>query len=106
MAFCDASADVPVTIEPRLRLIPRRVPGTPGDLHACQYSRDRPATAPGLHALVTEALARLVRCREIVPVGTGCELTLVHESVLPEQASRTEGRWAGMLYGLDTILAQ
>jgi len=41
---------------------------------------------------------------DIVPVATGCELALVHESVLPDQASRIEGRWAGMLYGLGTLL--
>ena len=43
---------------------------------------------------------------EIVPAGTGCELTLAHESVLPDQAGRIEGRWAGMLYGLGTILGR
>jgi len=41
---------------------------------------------------------------EIVPVETGCELRLVHENVPPGQASRTEGRWTGMLYGLGTRL--
>jgi uncharacterized protein YndB with AHSA1/START domain len=43
---------------------------------------------------------------EIVPEGTGCELTLVHESVPPDHASRIEGRWAGMLYGLGTLLGR
>ena len=41
---------------------------------------------------------------EIVPTKTGCEVNLVHESVSPDQASRIEGRWAGMLYGLGTLL--
>jgi uncharacterized protein YndB with AHSA1/START domain len=41
---------------------------------------------------------------EIVPLGTGCELRLVHENVPPGHASRTEGRWTGMLYGLGTRL--
>ncbi len=41
---------------------------------------------------------------EIVPLKTGCELRLVHENVPPSHASRTEGRWAGMLYGLGTKL--
>jgi len=41
---------------------------------------------------------------EIVPLEEGCELTLVHESVLPDSANRTEGRWTGMLYGLATII--
>lgn len=40
----------------------------------------------------------------IVPAGTGCELALVHERVLPGEASRVEGRWTGMLYGLGTML--
>lgn len=41
---------------------------------------------------------------EIVPLETGCELRLVHENVPPGHASRTEGRWTGMLYGLGTRL--
>ena len=41
---------------------------------------------------------------DIVPLDSGCELRLVHEDVPPGQASRTEGRWAGMLYGLGTRL--
>jgi len=43
---------------------------------------------------------------EIAPLEAGCELTLVHESVLPHDAARTEGRWIGMLYGLATLLGQ
>jgi uncharacterized protein YndB with AHSA1/START domain len=39
---------------------------------------------------------------EIVPRGSGCELTLTHENVLPEWASRTEAGW-GML--LDRLAA-
>jgi uncharacterized protein YndB with AHSA1/START domain len=41
---------------------------------------------------------------EIVPLETGCELRLVHENVPPGHASRIEGRWTGMLYGLGTKL--
>jgi uncharacterized protein YndB with AHSA1/START domain len=41
---------------------------------------------------------------EITPLGTGCELTLTHEGVLPEWASRTESGWKGILDGLDTVL--
>jgi uncharacterized protein YndB with AHSA1/START domain len=40
----------------------------------------------------------------IVPLGTGCELTLVHEGVLPRDAAGVEGRWIGMLYGLATMM--
>ncbi len=43
---------------------------------------------------------------EIVPLETGCELTLVHENVPPGHANGTEGRWAGMLYGLAALLGQ
>ncbi len=41
---------------------------------------------------------------EIVPLETGCELRLVHDNVPPAQASRIEGRWTGMLYGLGSRL--
>jgi len=34
---------------------------------------------------------------EIIPVGGGCELTLTHEAVHPDYASRTESGWAGIL---------
>ena len=45
-------------------------------------------------------------CVEIVPQDEGCELTLVHERVLPDNANRTEGRWTGMLYGLAGLLRE
>jgi uncharacterized protein YndB with AHSA1/START domain len=41
---------------------------------------------------------------EIVELDAGCELTLVHRNVPPDHATRTEGRWTGMLYGLGTKL--
>ena len=41
---------------------------------------------------------------EITPLGTGCELTLTHEGVLPEWASRTESGWNMILDGLAGIL--
>jgi uncharacterized protein YndB with AHSA1/START domain len=41
---------------------------------------------------------------EIVPLDKGCELTLLHQRVLPDEAEHLEGRWAGMLYGLATML--
>jgi uncharacterized protein YndB with AHSA1/START domain len=37
---------------------------------------------------------------EIVPVGTGCELTLTHDGVLPEWQSQTESGWTKLLGGL------
>lgn len=41
---------------------------------------------------------------DIVPLKRGCELRLIHEDVPTDHASRTEGRWAGMFYGLGTRL--
>jgi uncharacterized protein YndB with AHSA1/START domain len=47
----------------------------------------------------------LTRVRvEIESEESGCRLTLVHESVLRDEATLVEGRWAGMLYGLATIV--
>lgn len=41
---------------------------------------------------------------EIVPLGDGCELTLTHEGVLPDYASRTENGWSMILDGLAAAL--
>jgi uncharacterized protein YndB with AHSA1/START domain len=41
---------------------------------------------------------------EIAPLKAGCELTLVHEDVPRHYADYTEGRWTGILYGLDVTL--
>jgi uncharacterized protein YndB with AHSA1/START domain len=41
---------------------------------------------------------------EVVPAGEGCELTLVHESVLPEWAASTEQGWRDLLARLEGIL--
>jgi uncharacterized protein YndB with AHSA1/START domain len=41
---------------------------------------------------------------EIVPLKTGCELTLTHKNVPPDYASRAENRWTGILYGLGVTL--
>ena len=38
------------------------------------------------------------------PVGTGCELTLTHEGVLPEWLDSTREGWAKILEGLATRL--
>lgn len=41
---------------------------------------------------------------EIRPLKSGCELRLLHGDVPAGQASGTEGRWAGLLYGLGETL--
>jgi uncharacterized protein YndB with AHSA1/START domain len=40
---------------------------------------------------------------DIVPLETGCELTVTHEGVLPEHESRIESGWIQFLEGLETI---
>ena len=41
---------------------------------------------------------------DIVPVGTGCDLTLTHEGVLDEWLSRTQEGWGMILDGLANSL--
>jgi uncharacterized protein YndB with AHSA1/START domain len=41
---------------------------------------------------------------EIAPATNGCALALTHENVPPDCASRTQGRWTGILYGLGVTL--
>jgi len=42
---------------------------------------------------------------DIAPTETGCELTLTHDGVLPEWASRTESGWTMILDGLGRTLS-
>lgn len=44
-------------------------------------------------------------CIDIVPLDTGCELTLTHEGVLPEYAERTKAGWTEILGRLAAGLA-
>jgi uncharacterized protein YndB with AHSA1/START domain len=41
---------------------------------------------------------------DIVPTGAGCELTLIHEGVLPEWASQTEQGWRDLLARLAQLI--
>lgn len=41
---------------------------------------------------------------DIVPLGTGCALTLIHQGVLPDYASRTQEGWGKILAGLAATL--
>jgi uncharacterized protein YndB with AHSA1/START domain len=45
-------------------------------------------------------------CIDIVPRESGCELTLTHEGVLPDYASRTKSGWRDILAHLATDLAR
>ena len=42
---------------------------------------------------------------DIVPLATGCELTLIHEGVYPHYASRTEEGWAAILARLEATIS-
>jgi uncharacterized protein YndB with AHSA1/START domain len=50
------------------------------------------------------AEATLIRI-DLTASGFGCELTLVHEGVLPEYAGRTEEGWKAILEGLGRSLS-
>ncbi len=41
---------------------------------------------------------------DVMPLGTGCALTLTHDGVLPEYASRTQEGWGKILAGLAATL--
>jgi uncharacterized protein YndB with AHSA1/START domain len=43
---------------------------------------------------------------DIVPAGKGCDLTLVHQGVLPEYADRAESGWLAILDALAAELAR
>ena len=43
---------------------------------------------------------------DIVPSGTGCELTLTHEGVLPDYVTRTESGWTKILAELEATLSR
>lgn len=42
---------------------------------------------------------------DIVPAGTGCELSLLHEDILPEWADPSRAGWTAILEALATQLA-
>ncbi len=42
---------------------------------------------------------------DIAPLPDGCEITLIHEGVLPDYATRTEAGWNGILDALDSRLS-
>jgi uncharacterized protein YndB with AHSA1/START domain len=42
---------------------------------------------------------------DIVPAGAGCDLTLVHEGVLPEYQEKTQSGWTAILDALAANLA-
>ena len=73
-------------------------------IHTGEYLEiDRPRrlvftfAVPKYSSLVTQVTI------EIVPLDSGCELTLTHEGILPEHAERGVEGWSGILAGLAAI---
>ncbi len=57
-------------------------------------------SVPKYSALVTRVTI------DIVPLGTGCELTLTHEDVLPEYGEGSKAGWTMILDGLAASLSE
>jgi len=73
--------------------------------HVGRYlSIDRPRRLAFTFAVPKFSKASTTVTIDIIPIGTGCELTLTHEGVLAEWASRTEEGWGKLLAGLAATL--
>lgn len=96
-----------VAIDARIRGAFRLVEGGGGK--AAAYSGTYTEIAPPRRLAFTLSAAHHPRAVtrvevEIVPLKTGCNLTVTNENVPPEHASLTETRWTGILYGLGAAL--
>jgi len=69
--------------------------------HVGEYLEiDRPRLLVFTLAVPKFSTQRTTVSIDIVPDGAGCALTLTHEGVLPDYASRTEHGWGKILDGL------
>jgi uncharacterized protein YndB with AHSA1/START domain len=69
--------------------------------HVGEYLEiDRPRLLVFTFAVPKFSTQRTTVSIDIVPDGAGCALTLTHEGVLPDYASRTEHGWGKILDGL------
>jgi len=74
--------------------------------HVGEYLEiDRPRRLVFTFAVPRFSAERTKVIIEITPSGSGCELALTHEGVLPDYASRTEGGWSMILDGLAGALS-
>ena len=72
--------------------------GTEDVEHVGEYLEvDRPRRLVFTFAVPRYSKESTIVTVDIVSAGTGCELTLTHERVLPEWASKTEEGWATLL---------
>lgn len=98
-----ARARIDARVGGSFRFLDRRDPGETE--YAGEYVEiERPRRLVFTLALERSSTAVTRVTADIVPRGRGCEVRLVHKNVPPGQASHTEGRWTGMLYGLGTRL--
>ena len=78
-------------------------PGVGGTVYTGKYLEIVPPRRLVFTLSMANGPRAVIRTRvtaEIVPLASGCEVRLTHEDVPRELASRTEGRWTGVLYGL------
>jgi len=69
--------------------------------HVGEYLEiDRPRRLAFTFAVPKFSVAMTKVTIDIAPLESGCELTLVHEGVLPEWAERTRGGWGMILEAL------
>ena len=73
--------------------------------HVGEYLEiDRPRRLVFTFAVPKYSVQQTTVSIDIVPVGSGCELHLLHEGVLPEWADATQEGWGGILATLDRRL--
>jgi uncharacterized protein YndB with AHSA1/START domain len=74
--------------------------------HSGEYlALDRPRRLVFRFAVLKYSSAYTRVAIDIVPVGSGCELTLVHEGILPEYEAQTQSGWKTILEALAARLA-
>ncbi|HEX4144850.1 MAG TPA: SRPBCC family protein [Pirellulales bacterium] len=73
--------------------------------HTGQYlENDRPRRLVFTFAVPKYSKLSTTVTIDVVPTAAGCELTLTHDGVLPEYASRTQEGWGKILGGLAATL--
>jgi uncharacterized protein YndB with AHSA1/START domain len=73
--------------------------------HVGEYlAIDRPRRLVFTFAVPKFSAEKTIVNIDILPLAEGCELTLTHEKVLPEWASRTQEGWGKILDGLAGVI--
>ena len=92
-------ADIDARVGGRFTFVDHR---PEGDIeHVGKYLEiDRPARLAFTFAVPEYSTDDTKVTIDIAPAGAGCELTLVHERVLPDYGDRTQEGWEGILENL------